>query len=103
VTQSRSTLRGYRVSGTLTVVAGGPIRADAVTITALLRDAGGDVLEVLTGVPTVAGRDASGGLLENGRPLPFSLSTIVPLGGSVASTTLFTEVLPDARVSPARP
>jgi len=95
VTQSRATMRGYRINGTLTVTGGGPVRPDAITLTALLRDAGGDVLEVLTGVPVVNERALPSGLIENGQSLPFSLSTDVPLGKSVATTTVFAEVLSD--------
>ena len=97
VTQSRATLRGYRVNGTLTVTAGGPVRPDGVTLTALLRDAAGDVLEVLTGVPVFNERTLPSGLIEVGQPLAFTLSTDVPLGKAVATTTVFTEVLGDAR------
>jgi hypothetical protein len=95
VTQSRATLRGYRISGTLTVTAGGPVRPDAVTLTALLRDDGGDVLEVLTGVPVVRDRDLPTGVIENGQTLSFSLATDVPLGKAVSSTTVFVDVLGD--------
>jgi hypothetical protein len=101
-TQSRATLRGYRVSGTLTVRSGGPVRRGAVTVTALLRDAGGDVLEVLTGVPVVRDRDLPTGLIENGQALPFTLATDVPLGKAVNTTTLFAEVLGDARAGQDR-
>jgi hypothetical protein len=92
-TQSRATLKGYRVAGTLTLKVGGPVRPDAITVTALLRDAGGDVLEVLTGIPAVRPKDLPAGVIENGQVLPFSLSTDVPLGKAVATTTLFVEVL----------
>lgn len=102
VTQSRSSLRGYRVAGTLTVTAGGPIRADAITLTVLLRDAGGDVLEVLTGIPTVSAKAFPAGVIETGQSVPFSVSTAVPLGKAVATTTVFTEVLADARPAAAR-
>lgn len=100
VTQSRSTLSGYRVAGTLTVTAGGPVRPDAITLTALLRDAGGDVLEVLTGVPVVKAVAGSTGHIEPGQTLPFALSTGVPLGKAVTSTTIFVEVLGAAQAPP---
>lgn len=102
VGRSRSTLRGYRVSGTLTVTAGGPVRPDALTLTALLRDKSGDVLEVLTGVPSLPTRDLADGLIANGQVLPFTLSTDIPLGKSVATTIVFAEVLGDAQTSPDR-
>jgi hypothetical protein len=103
VRQSRATLSGYRVSGTFVVRKGGPIRPDGVTLTALLRDADGDVLEVLTGIPTVREKDLPSGLIEDGQVLPFSLSTGVPLGKAVATTTIYTDVLADARAAPALP
>ncbi len=102
VTRSRSTLQGYRVTGMLTVTAGGPVRPDAITVTALLRDAGGDVLEVLTGIPVVTPKDLPAGVIENGQALPFSLTTDVPLGKAVATTTVFTEVLDQAEAIPPR-
>lgn len=102
VTQSRATLRGYRVSGSLMVASGGPVRPDAITLTALLRDAGGDVLEVLTGVPVAHARDLPRGVIEDGHALPFSLVTEVPLGKSVSTTTVFSEVLGEPR-GPAGP
>ncbi len=101
VTRSRATLRGYRVSGRLTVVSGGPVRPDGITLTALLRDADGDVLEVLTGVPDVEAL-ASSGLIQDGQSLAFAMSTDVPLGKGVATTTVFAEVLPDAHVGAGR-
>ncbi len=103
VTQSRGTLSGYRVAGSLSVQAGGPVRPDAITVTALLRDADGDVLEVLTGIPAPKGKTPPTDLIENGQSLPFALSTGVPLGKAVASTTMFVEVLGDAQVAPPRP
>ncbi len=94
VTESRSTLRGYRVAGTMTVDTGGPVRPDAVTLTALLRDANGDVLDVLVGVPRVDPK--ADGPVERGASVSFVLTTGLPLGKSVASATVFAEVLPDA-------
>jgi hypothetical protein len=99
VTHSRANMRGYRISGTLTVTAGGPVRPDALTVTALLRDAGGDVLEVLTGVPAVNERQLPAGVIESGQSLAFSLSTDIPLGKAVATTTVFTEVLGEPQSS----
>ena len=100
VTHSRATLRGYRVAGSLSVQTGGPVRPDAITVTALLRDAGGDVLEVLTGIPLPKGKTLPTDLIENGQSLPFTLSTAVPLGKAVATTTMFVEVLGDAQLAP---
>lgn len=99
VGRSRSTLRGYRVSGTLTVASGGPVRPDALTLTALLRDEAGDVLEVLTGVPTLPSKELADGVIATGQTLPFSLSTDIPLGKSVATTTVFVETLGDAQAA----
>jgi hypothetical protein len=103
VSGSRATLRGYRVTGVLTLKAGGPLRPDGITLTALLRDANGDVLEVLTGIPTFRDKDLPTGFIENGQALSFTLATSVPLGSAVTTTTIFTEVLTDARIAPARP
>lgn len=103
VTQSRATLSGYRVAGTLLVRSGGPIPPDAITMTALLRDAGGDVLEVLTGTPVVQSNADAVAAIETGQSLRFSLSTGVPLGKAVATTTVFTEVLDQARPAPPGP
>ena len=103
VTQSRATLGGYRVTGTLTVTAGGPVRPESIAVTALLRDASGDVLEVLTGVPVVRDKDEALAPIENGRAMSFSISTAIPLGKGVATTTLFTDVLGDAQVVPRSP
>ncbi|AMY08732.1 hypothetical protein LuPra_01936 [Luteitalea pratensis] len=103
VTQSRATLGGYRVTGTLTVTAGGPIRPESIAVTALLRDEAGDVLEVLTGVPVVSARDVSSGPIETGQVLQFAISTGIPLGKNVATTTIFTDVLADAQAAPGLP
>jgi hypothetical protein len=100
ITRSRATLQGYRVSGMLAVTTGGPVRPDAITVTALLRDAVGDVLEVLTGIPVVTSKDLPTGLIETGQALPFVLTTDVPLGKAVATTTVFTDVLDQARAIP---
>lgn len=97
VTQSRATLRGYRVAGTLTVREGGPLRPESITITALLRDGAGDVLEVLTGVPSVKKKDLPSGHIQNGQVLPFAITTDIPLGKAVATTDIFSELLADVR------
>ncbi len=100
ITRSRSTLSGYRVSGELVVDRGGPVRADALTMTALLLDEGGDVLEVLTGVPDVRPKAHVDGIIPNRQAVPFALSTPIPLGKSVKDVVIFTEALPDAQVAP---
>jgi len=102
VTRSRATMSGYRVTGTLTVTAGGPIRPESIAVTALLRDASGDVLEVLTGVPEIKDARERSGPIELGQVLWFSIATAIPLGKSVATTTVFTDVLDVARAAPAR-
>jgi hypothetical protein len=94
VSESRSTLRGYRVAGAMTVETGGPLRLDGVTLTALLRDASGDVLDVLVGVPRLDPKVQ--GPVSRGASVPFVLTTSLPLGKSVASATVFAGVLPDA-------
>lgn len=98
VSTSRPTLRGYQVTGTVTVVAGGPLRPDALTLTALLRDEAGDVLEVLTGVPAVP-RDLAGGVVADGQSVRFTLSTDIPIGKAVKATTVFAETLDDAKAA----
>jgi hypothetical protein len=98
VTKKRATLSGYRLEGLLTVRNGGPVRPDGMMLTALLLDEDGDVLEVLTGIPQPKRKDLPTGLIENGEPIPFALSTGIPLGKAVAATEVFTEVLPDAQV-----
>ena len=103
VTRSRATMSGYRVMGTLTVTSGGPIRPEAIAVTALLRDASGDVLEVLTGVPVTSDKGESSAGIENGQVLSFSIATGIPLGRSVATTTMFTDVLGDAQADPLPP
>jgi hypothetical protein len=114
VTRSRATMSGYRVTGTLTVTAGGPIRPESIVVTALLRDASGDVLEVLTGVPVANEKDTKSSAfgsrttageqsIENGQVLSFSIVTAIPLGKSVATTTMFTDVLDDAQAAPEPP
>ena len=98
VKKKRATLSGYRLEGLLTVRNGGPVRPDGMMLTALLLDEAGEVLEVLTGIPDPKPKDLPTGLIENGQPVAFALSTGIPIGKSVASTELFTEVLPDAHV-----
>lgn len=97
VKSTRSTLSGYRVTGSLTLKHGAPVRPDAIGVTALLLDARGEVLEVLIGRPTPKAKDLPGGVTENGQPLPFVLSTAVPLGKAVAKVEISTELLPDDR------
>lgn len=103
VTRSRATTSGYRVTGTLTVTAGGPVRSESIVVTALLRDASGDVLEVLTGVPIVNDKAAQSKPIETGQAVSFSIATGIPLGRSVATTTMFTDVLGDAQAAPLPP
>lgn len=98
VRKKRATLSGYRVEGLLTVRNGGPVRPDGMMLTALLLDEAGEVLEVLTGIPDPKQKDLPTGLIENGMPVAFALSTGIPIGKAVASTEVFTEVLPDAHV-----
>lgn len=98
VRQSRSTLDGYRVAGTLSLLRGGPVRADALMMTALLLDADGEVLEVLTGVPELKKKQDDDGVMVDGQSAPFNLSTQMPLGKAVKEIHFFTEALPDAQV-----
>ncbi len=45
-------------------------------------------------------RERPGGLADDGQVLRFQLSTDIPLGKAVATTTVFAETLGDARVAP---
>lgn len=94
---TRATLSGYRVTGSLTLSQGGPVRPEAIGITALLLDDRGEVLEVLIGRPTPKPKDLPAGVVANGQPLPFVLSTPVPLGRAVAKVEISTELLSDDR------
>ncbi len=93
----RSGSSSYRVNGDLRVSRGGPLRPDGVMLTALLLDQQGQVLEVLTGAPTVEPGVLRDGLIHDGTDLAFSLATPVPLGKWVKAVEVFAEVLPDAR------
>lgn len=97
--KARASWQSFRVSGTLRLRAGGPLRPEGLTITALLLDKDQQVLEVLTGTPDVEGAALPTGLLENDASLPFTLATPVPLGKWVADVKVFAEVLPDAQVA----
>ena len=57
------------------------------------------MLEVLTGVPTLPSKELADGVIATGQTLPFSLSTDIPLGKSVATTTVFVETLGDAQAA----
>lgn len=96
----RATLSGYRVDGTITVNDGGPVRPDGIMLTALLLDEGGEVLEVLTGIPEPKPKELASGFIENGQAIGFSLSTGIPLGKAVQTVQFFAELLPGARVVP---
>lgn len=93
----RATLSGYRVDGTLTVNNGGPVRPDGIMLTALLLDEGGEVLEVLTGIPEPKLKELPSGFIENAQAIAFTLSTGIPLGKAVQTVQFFSELLPDAR------
>lgn len=97
--KAKSAWQSYRVTGTLRVVSGGPLRPEGITITALLLDKDQQVLEVLTGAPDLEHVSLPTGLLEQGQAVPFTLATPVPLGKWVADVKAFAEVLPDAQVA----
>jgi len=100
----RSPLRnGYRVEGSTTLVSGGPVRTDGLLVTAVLRDAQGDVLEVLAGIPLPPRRGRASLELATGETLDFRLQTDIPLGKDVASVDVMVEVLPGARVGGPAP
>lgn len=101
VSRSRASLSGYGVAGSIIVKSGGPVRPDGIALTAVLLDASGEVLEVLTGVPKVKGKDLPRGYIEDGQALPFLLSTPIPLAQTVTKVTVFAEVLPEAVLAPS--
>lgn len=96
-TGTRSTVTSFQIVGTLQVVAGGQIRADGITLTALLLDKDDQVLEVLTGAPDLRGVPVPTGLLDPSHVVPFTLATPVPLAKWVSRVQVFAEVLADAR------
>jgi hypothetical protein len=71
--------------------AGGPVRPEAVTLTALLVDKAGDVLEVLAGRVTDQA-NGSKEVIGVGETVPFFLSTPIPLRKSVARIEIVAEV-----------
>lgn len=87
---------GFLIEGTTTLVEGGPVRGDGIVLTAVLRDAKHDVLEVLVGTPRLRGRETT---LAAGAAVPFRLHTDMPLGREVAHVDVMVELLPDARVT----
>ena len=99
----RQTLRnGFRLEGRATVAGGKPVRADGMTITAVLHDAQGDILEVLVGTPTLDRRQRRHGLLAPGEQVAFTLQTDVPVGPFLAEVPLYVELLPHVDVAPVR-
>lgn len=103
VTKRQALREGYLVEGTLRLVEGGPVRADGLVITALLRDEADGVLEVLVGTPRAERRDPSPGVLEPGETVRFRLHTVMPLGRDVKDVDVMVEVLPEAVVADAGP
>lgn len=96
---------GYVLIGTATVVGSRQVRADAIVFTAVLRNATGDVLEVLVGTPLDRGAntaDVVSGPLPAQR-LEYRLQTDIPLGGDVADVLVMAEALPDAVVGDVPP
>ena len=96
-TPGRTTRSGYRVSGTVTVESGGPVRPDGVTLTALVLDKDDQVLEVLTGVPDVDEQRTSANAIATGESRPFTLASPIPIGRAAVTVRVFPEVLPGAR------
>jgi hypothetical protein len=103
VTKRLPMREGFRLEGTVTLAAGAPIRADGMTVTALLQDENDQVLEVLVGTPTFRVRDYPDGVLREGQSVPFVLRTDIPLGRSPRAVTVMVELLPDAAVAPEAP
>ncbi len=96
VTRTSPLRNGYRVDGRTTLVAGGPVRADGLVVTAVLRDRKGEVLEVLAGTPTFKPRDVPAGVMLTGQAVEFRLQTDIPLGKDVTDVDVMVETLPDA-------
>lgn len=99
VTRRQPLREGFLLEGTTTLAEGGPVRADGIVLTAVLRDAQHEVLEVLVGTPRIRNRDMPDGVLTAGRPVDFRLHTDMPLGKDVAHVDVMVELLPDARVA----
>ncbi len=102
VNKERASLEGHRVDGEIHLIAGGPVRADGITITVVLLDENGDVLDVVTGIPgTKVGR-ATVDEFTDGMKARFEIRSPVPLGKAVRQRDVFIEVLPGAQVATAR-
>lgn len=99
VTKRLPLREGFLLEGTTTLLSGGPVRADGVVLTAVLRDRKNDVLEVLVGAPSFTRRGLPTGVLEAGQELKFRLHTVMPLGREVAHADVMVELLPDAQVA----
>ena len=99
VTKRQPLREGFLLEGTTTLAEGGPVRADGIVLTAVLRDAQHEVLEVLVGTPRIRKRDMPDGVLTAGQPVDFRLHTDMPLGKDVAHVDVMVELLPDARVA----
>ena len=99
VTKRQPLREGFLLEGTTTLAEGGPVRADGIVLTAVLRDAQHEVLEVLVGTPRIRKRDMPDGVLTAGQPVNFRLHTDMPLGKDVAHVDVMVELLPDARVA----
>lgn len=99
VTRRQPLREGFLLEGTTTLTEGGSVRADGIVLTAVLRDAQYEVLEVLVGTPRIRKKDMPDGVLTAGQPVDFRLHTDMPLGKDVAHVDLMVELLPDARVA----
>lgn len=99
VTRRQPLRDGFLLEGTTMLAEGGPVRADGIVLTAVLRDAQHEVLEVLVGTPRIRKKEMPDGVLAAGQRVDFRLHTDMPLGKDVAHVDLMVELLPDARVA----
>ncbi|MCC6162703.1 MAG: hypothetical protein IT182_05070 [Acidobacteria bacterium] len=102
VDKARASLEGHRVDGEIHVIAGGPVSADGITVTVVLLDEDGHVLDVMTGIPSPKVGKATVDAFTDGMRARFEIRSPVPLGKAVRQRDVFIEVLPGARVDPAR-
>lgn len=102
--QAPTAAPGFLLEGSITLVEGGPIRADGIVVTSVMRDEKSEVLDVLAGTARVRPRDVPTGVIQVGHRLEFRLLSDMPLGKEVASVDVLVEVLPGAAVaSPPQP
>ena len=100
VNKERTSLDGHRVDGEIRVIDGGPVRADGITVTVVLLDENGDVLDVVTGIPSTRVGRTTVDEFTDGMTARFEIRSPVPLGKSSKQRDVFIEVLPGAALGP---